>query len=234
MLAELMAANAAFAVIKTSLQNGSEIASCGAKLGEYFGLKAELSKKASAKGSDSEEFWALESLREAEAELKTLLIYCGRPFAPAIGTALGGPLGGMAVSALAKQFGVADEVEAVTKAIMADPEAEAKIKQLEHDKFKAILADKDSARKREMAVVQSDSAPTINKIVTPALALGVTGLSFVLFAVLIFVEVKPEAKDILIYILGVLSAAVTQILSYYFGSSVGSKDKGDQLRGVIK
>jgi hypothetical protein len=155
-------------------------------------------------------------------------------FAPAIGTALGGPLGGMAVSALAKQFGVADEVEAVTKAIMADPEAEAKIKQLEYDKFKAILADKDSARKREMAVVQSDSAPTINKIVTPALALGVTGLSFVLFAVLIFVEVKPEAKDILIYILGVLSAAVTQILSYYFGSSVGSKDKGDQLRGVIK
>jgi len=155
-------------------------------------------------------------------------------FAPSIATALGSPLAGMAVSALASRFNVADDVEAVTKAIMADPEAEAKIKQLEHDKFKAILADKDSARKREMAVVQSDSAPTINKIVTPALALGVTGLSFVLFAVLIFVEVKPEAKDILIYILGVLSAAVTQILSYYFGSSMGSKDKGDQLRGVIK
>jgi hypothetical protein len=64
--------------------------------------------------------------------------------------------------------------------------------------------------------------------------LGVTGLSFVLFAVLIFVEVKPEAKDILIYILGVLSAAVTQILSYYFGSSIGSKDKGDQLRSIVK
>jgi hypothetical protein len=78
MLAELMAANAAFAVIKTTLQNGHEIAACGAKLGEYFGLKAELSKKASAKGSDSEEFWALEALRESEAELKTLLIYSGR------------------------------------------------------------------------------------------------------------------------------------------------------------
>jgi hypothetical protein len=77
MLAELMAANAAFAVIKTTLQNGHEIAACGAKLGEYFGLKAELSKKASAKGSDSEEFWALEALRESEAELKTLLIYSG-------------------------------------------------------------------------------------------------------------------------------------------------------------
>jgi hypothetical protein len=105
-----------------------------------------------------------------------------------------GPWRDGCIALASKRLGVADEVEAVTKAIMADPEAEAKIKQLEHDKFKAILADKDSARKREMAVVQSDSAPTINKIVTPALALGVTGLSFVLFAVLIFVEVKPEAK----------------------------------------
>lgn len=151
-------------------------------------------------------------------------------FAPAVGTALGGPLGGLAVSALAQRFGVADEVSAVAKAIQADPEAAFKIQQLENDKFKAILADKDSARKREMAVVSSDSAPFINKVVTPALALGVTGLSFILFAVLIFVEVKPEAKDILIYILGVLSAAVTQILSYYFGSSIGSKDKDEQLK----
>ena len=79
MLVELAAANAAFAVIKTTLQNGHEIAACGAKLGEYFGLKAEIAKKASAKGSDSEEFWALEALRESEAELKTLLIYGGRP-----------------------------------------------------------------------------------------------------------------------------------------------------------
>ena len=155
-------------------------------------------------------------------------------FAPAIGTALGGPLGGMAVSALAKQFGVADEVAAVTKAIQADPEAALKLKQLEHDKFKAILEDKANAREREATVAASANAPLISKIVTPTLALGVTGLSFLLFAVLIFVEVKPEAKDILIYILGVLSAAVTQILSYYFGSSMGSKDKGDQLRSAVK
>mgnify|MGYP003645868211 FL=1 len=155
-------------------------------------------------------------------------------FAPGIATALGGPLAGMAVSALAKQFGVEDEIEAVTKAIKADPESALKLKQLEHEKFKAILADKNSAREREVAISSSENAPTLNKIVTPALALGVTGLSFVLFAVLIFVEVKTEAKDILIYILGVLSAAVTQILSYYFGSSVGSKDKDDQLRSIVK
>jgi hypothetical protein len=74
------------------------------------------------------------------------------------------------------------------------------------------------------------STPEINKLVTPILALGVVGLSFLLFSILIFVDVKPEAKDILIYILGVLSAAVTQILSYYFGSSQGSKDKSEEAK----
>lgn len=84
--------------------------------------------------------------------------------------------------------------------------------------------------------INSAEAPMVNKLVTPLLALGVVGLSFVLFTILIFVDVKPDAKDILIYILGVLSAAVTQILSYYFGSSQGSKDKSDEakLKGIIK
>lgn len=97
-------------------------------------------------------------------------------------------------------------------------------------------ANMDSARDRETAIATSDKAPMLNKLVTPILALGVVGLSFILFSILIFVDVKPEAKDILIYILGVLSAAVTQILSYYFGSSQGSKDKSDEakLKGLLK
>jgi len=49
MLVELAAANAAFAVIKEAIANGGEIASYGAKLGEYFGLKAEIAKKANTK-----------------------------------------------------------------------------------------------------------------------------------------------------------------------------------------
>lgn len=78
MLVELAAANAAFAVIKEAIANGGEIASYGAKLGEYFGLKAEIAKKANAKGSDSEEFWALEAIRNQEEELKQMMIYQGR------------------------------------------------------------------------------------------------------------------------------------------------------------
>lgn len=108
---------------------------------------------------------------------------------------------------------------------------------MKHEEFMAEIdaKDRDSARNREIEIATSDKAPYINKVVTPYLALGVVGLSFVLFSILIFVEVKPEAKDILIYILGVLSAAVTQILSYYFGSSQGSKDKDDKkLKEVFK
>lgn len=100
--------------------------------------------------------------------------------------------------------------------------------------LETYVKDLDSARQREAAIASSENAPLLNKIITPILALAITGLSFVLFAVLIFVNVTAEAKDILIYILGVLSALVTQVASYYFGSSMGSKDKSEELKRVIK
>ena len=106
---------------------------------------------------------------------------------------------------------------------------EGKLEEIAHE-----FADRGDARNREVQIATSDAAPIINKIVTPVLALGSVLLSFVLFAVLVFIDVKPEAKDILIYILGVLSAAITQVLSYYFGSSVGSKNKDEQLKGFSK
>lgn len=75
MLAEIAAANAAFAVIKEALNNGGELAAVGAKLGEYFGLKSDIQKKAQ-KGS--EDFWALEKIKQEEEQLKEMLIYQGR------------------------------------------------------------------------------------------------------------------------------------------------------------
>ena len=95
--------------------------------------------------------------------------------------------------------------------------------------FEQEVKDRSSARQREIEIASNQNVPTINKIITPVLAIFVVLTSFILFGILIFVDIKPEAKDILIYILGVLSAAVMQILSYYFGSSQGSKDKSDLL-----
>jgi len=80
MLVELAAANAAFDVIKQTLQNGKEIYEAGEALAQYFGLKAEIAKKAHQHGykSDIAAFMASEQLAAKEAELKEMMIYQGR------------------------------------------------------------------------------------------------------------------------------------------------------------
>ena len=81
MLAELAAANAAFAVIKTAVQNGKDIAAAGSAIANFVGAKEDLQRKASKKwnGSDLEEFMAREQIREQEEQLKQIMIYAGRP-----------------------------------------------------------------------------------------------------------------------------------------------------------
>jgi len=102
--------------------------------------------------------------------------------------------------------------------------------------LQVLLKDTNDARQREVQIANSDKAPLLNKIVTPVLALSILLLTFVLFGVVIFNDTPVEAsrKDIIIYTLGVLSAIASQIVSYYFGSSQGSKDKSDQLKGAMK
>ncbi len=81
MLAELAACNAAFSVIKTAISNGKEIADAASAVASFVGAKEDLQRKAQKKGggSDLEEFMALEKIRQQEEELKTIMIYAGRP-----------------------------------------------------------------------------------------------------------------------------------------------------------
>ena len=80
MIAELAAANAAYDVIKQTIQNGQEIYEAGEALAKYFGLKNEIQKKAHEHGykSDLEAFMAEEQLKKQEDELKEMMIYQGR------------------------------------------------------------------------------------------------------------------------------------------------------------
>jgi len=93
------------------------------------------------------------------------------------------------------------------------------------------LQDVADARGREVAIATSKDAPEINKVIVPYLALGVLGLTFLLFGLLIFSEqeITPNRKDIVIYILGVLSSISAQIVAYYFGSSKGSAVKDETI-----
>ena len=132
--------------------------------------------------------------------------------------------------------------EKLVERLIPDPAARAKamqeLQRMEEEgelkKLEAEYADKDSARKREMAISTSEHSPWLNKIITSLLALGIVGLAFALFAVILFLEVTPANKDILIFLLGNLTTLVGLVCSYYFGSSVGSKDKTEEIKGLMK
>jgi hypothetical protein len=81
MLAEIAAANAAFAVIKGALANGKELHQLGSRVFDYFDNKAKIQESATKKGggSDLEEFMALERLKQQEEELRERMVYAGRP-----------------------------------------------------------------------------------------------------------------------------------------------------------
>lgn len=137
--------------------------------------------------------------------------------------------------------GLLPVAEKVLDRVIPDPKAKQKaieaLKELDQKgelaKIEAEFADKQSAREREMKIANSEFAPMLNKIVTPILALGTVILAFGLFLVIIFVDVNPQSKDILIYVLGTLSSAVTMVLGYYFGSSLSSKDKTKELSDLM-
>jgi hypothetical protein len=95
------------------------------------------------------------------------------------------------------------------------------------------IQDIADARAREVSIVTSDSAPLINKIIGPCLAIIVISLTFILFYMVMFKKITSVEKDILIYVLGALTSYVGMVLSYYFGSSSGSKSKDTAIKEFL-
>lgn len=87
MLAELAAFNAGFAIVKSTVAAGRDIASAAAGISKMVENKDAMHKRLQKKKnsiftttveSDLEEFMALESMKQNEAELKQIMIYTGR------------------------------------------------------------------------------------------------------------------------------------------------------------
>ena len=74
--------------------------------------------------------------------------------APTLATAVAGPLGGAAVSAIANKLGVGDTVEEVAKAIAGDPAAAQKLQELELEFYKTEQANLTARLEADM---KSDS-----------------------------------------------------------------------------
>lgn len=108
-------------------------------------------------------------------------------------------------------------------------------RKLDLQEREAELADAKSARDTASVIQTSANATLLSKNTGPYLALGTVALTFILFFAVLFLNkqlVASNTKDVVIYILGVLSAVVTQIFSFYFGSSQGSHDKQGMLNAL--
>lgn len=119
---------------------------------------------------------------------------------------------------------------------------------LELEETKAYLADVQDARKNQTMVQMDANAPWYVKGVQPTLAAVVVIATIIVFVLFVYLsgdagvdaqgkplsKINDTQKDIIIYILGVLSAALTQVLGYYFGSSQGSANKSKALDAAIQ
>jgi hypothetical protein len=100
------------------------------------------------------------------------------------------------------------------------------------------LQDLDSARDREARIQESAHASWLAQNATPIFGMIGVGVAFALFGAILYGgalegDAGKNHKDVIVYVLGVLSAIVTQIFAYYFGSSSGSKNKQDQINRMM-
>jgi CDP-diglyceride synthetase len=153
--------------------------------------------------------------------------------APAVATAVGGPLGGLAISAIADKFGVADSVDAVAKAIAGDPQAAQKLAELDLRQFELENADRDSARHMQETALNQEDKYAKHFIYNFAWFWSVGSMAY--FFAVTFGTVPSSGKDFGNIILGfLLGTAVATIISFFYGSSKSSKDKTDALKGGLK
>lgn len=154
-----------------------------------------------------------------------------KSIAPTVATALGGPLAGMAVSAVSKALNIEPEevqnvissnklnAEQVAAIQLAELELKKQAQSMNLDFAKLITEDKKSARDMQIAT---------KSWIPPVMALGVTcGFFGILFG-LMYGQIQHAPQiDIM---LGSLGTAWTGIISFYFGSSAGSQAKTELLR----
>jgi hypothetical protein len=154
-----------------------------------------------------------------------------KQIAPTVATALGGPLAGMAISAVSKAIGVDEDkvgdlikdnkltAEQIAQVKLAEIELQKQAQELGLNFEKLAVDDRKSAREMQA---------TTRSIVPPALAAIVTVGFFGILVMMLLGKVDSNNPAILM-MLGSLGTAWTGIIAYYFGSSAGSQAKTDLL-----
>src|SRR6266853_1902519 len=143
--------------------------------------------------------------------------------APVIGTALGGPLAGMAVKAVGDALGLQNPTEDTVSAALATatPDVLLKVKQADQDfarQMKSLdidleriqAADRDSARR-----MQTDTRSKVPALMALLITLGFFGILIGLMAG----KLSTGDSNELLLLLGALAASWGAVVNFYFGSS---------------
>ena len=153
--------------------------------------------------------------------------------APWIGTALGGPLGGLAVEAAASAMGLSDKTTDTLKAALggATPEQMLALKQADQSfalqmqalGFKQVadleaIAAGDRKSARDMQMMLRSKVPAI-------LSFMVTGGYFGILGGMMTKLLVINDSQALLLMLGSLSTAWGMVMAFWFGTTNGSSEK---------
>jgi membrane-bound ClpP family serine protease len=149
---------------------------------------------------------------------------------PTIATCLGGPLAGLAVTAVSKALGIdEDKVQDVIDSGKLNADQIASLKQAEIELQRQ--AQELGLNFEQLAVQDRDSARDLQKetksFIPPVLSILVTLGFFGILGGLM--SGKIMTSDALMLMLGSLGTAWTGIIAFYFGSSASSQAKDNMI-----
>lgn len=156
-----------------------------------------------------------------------------KTLAPLLGTAIAGPLGGVAAGFIADKLGLeAKTVEAVSNAITdqkISPEQVAQIKMAEVE-FKKFL-ETNKIRIEEIAAADRNGARDLLKSTrsrTPTILTFVITIGyFVTLICMMTGQFKVSDSQVMLIMLGQLGTAWGVTIAFWFGTTSSSKDKTD-------
>jgi hypothetical protein len=154
--------------------------------------------------------------------------------APTLATAVAGPLGGAAISAIAGRLGVSDSVEAVAKAIAGNPAAAAKLQEMELEYAKLDMANTADARDMNSKIQESANASWVAKNAAYVLDFAIVSATIIMTWIVFFKGVPVENKEIAYMAIGSLITMCGTVLNFHRGSSAGSKSKTEEMMRTIK
>jgi len=157
--------------------------------------------------------------------MKALLKNIVGAVAPTLGTALGGPMGGMAANVIAEVLGCPNNPASIEKAITeATPEQMLDLKKAEND-FKIQMKELDvDVFKMEVADGQDARKHFSKDWTARIMGIAVIG-GFLGYIFLVTIQPPEQNSEALInLVLGYLGGLASAVISFYFGASNSSKE----------